>query len=90
MSAGRTMWGAIFVAVPRPLAALGGVIPFQPMKNTAPTKATYTIREAAAYLSVSERTIRNLIYRKLLRRSHALRRVLLLGQDVEGFLEKTC
>lgn len=60
------------------------------MKNTGPTKATYTIRQAAAYLCVSERTIRNLIYRKLLRRSYALRRVLLLGQDVESLLEKTC
>ncbi len=82
--------GALFVAAPRPNAAPGRVIPFPPMKTTAPTKATYTIREAAAYLCVSERTIRNLIYRKLLRRSHALRRVLLLGQDVESFLEKTC
>lgn len=55
-----------------------------------PQQATYTIREAADYLRVSERTIRNLIARKLLRRSYALRRVLLAGVDVEGFVVKTC
>ena len=60
------------------------------MKPTFPQQATYTIKEAAAYLRVSERTIRNLISRKLLRRSRALRRALLLGEDVENFVAKTC
>ena len=60
------------------------------MKPTSPQQATYTIKEAAAYLRVSERTIRNLISRKLLRRSRALRRALLLGEDVENFVAKTC
>ena len=60
------------------------------MKPTSPQQATYTIKEAAAYLRVSERTIRNLISRKLLRRSRALRRALLLGEDVEDFVAKTC
>ena len=60
------------------------------MKPTSPQQATCTIKEAAAYLRVSERTIRNLISRKLLRRSRALRRALLLGEDVENFVAKTC
>lgn len=60
------------------------------MKSNSPQQAIYTIKEAAIYLRVSERTIRNLISRKLLRRSRALRRTLLLGEDVENFVAKTC
>ena len=60
------------------------------MKTNSPQQAIYTIKEAATYLRVSERTIRNLISRKLLRRSRALRRTLLLGEDVETFVAKTC
>ena len=36
-----------------------------------PQQATYTAKEAAAYLKVSERQIRNFITRKLLRKSKA-------------------
>jgi excisionase family DNA binding protein len=56
-----------------------------------PQRATYTTKEAAAYLNVSVRTIRNFITRGLLRKSHALRRRnLIRGDDVETFLSRTC
>lgn len=50
---------------------------------------TYTIAEAAKYLRVSQDTIRRLIKRGLMRRSLALRKVLIPGEDVENFVEKT-
>jgi excisionase family DNA binding protein len=55
-----------------------------------PQKASYSSKEAAAYLNVSERTIRNFIARKLLRKSKALSRTLIPGEDVETFFAKTC
>ena len=55
-----------------------------------PQRATYTTKEAAAYLKVSVRTIRNFITRGLLRKSNALRRRnLIRGDDVETFLAAT-
>lgn len=55
-----------------------------------PTKPSYTIKEAAAYLNLSPRTIQNLIQRKLLRRSKALRIARIPGEDVETFFSRTC
>ena len=55
-----------------------------------PQQPTYTTKEAAAYLNVSVRTIRNFIARGLLRKSHAVRRRnLIRGDDVETFLSRT-
>jgi len=55
-----------------------------------PQRPTYTTKEAAVYLNVSVRTIRNFITRGLLRKSHALRRRnLIRGDDVETFLSRT-
>ena len=54
-----------------------------------PQRATYTTKEAAAYLKVSERQIRNFIARKLLRKSKAQAKTLIPGEDVETFLART-
>ena len=54
-----------------------------------PQQGTYTTKEAAAYLKVSERQIRYFIARKLLRKSKAQRRTLIPGEDVETFLART-
>jgi excisionase family DNA binding protein len=53
-----------------------------------PQKPGYSIREAAAYIGVSERTVFELLNRKLLRRCKALRRTIIPGADVETFLER--
>lgn len=52
-------------------------------------KHAYTINEAADYLNVSRDTIRRLIKRGLLRRSLALRKILIPAEDIENFLGKT-
>jgi excisionase family DNA binding protein len=52
-------------------------------------KQTYTIKGAAAYLGVSEDTIRRLIKRNLMRRSLALRKILIPAEDVENFVANT-
>jgi excisionase family DNA binding protein len=54
-----------------------------------PQQATYTTKEAAAYLKVSERQIRYFIARKLLRKSKAQAKTLIPGEDVETFLART-
>lgn len=53
-----------------------------------PQKPGYSIREAAAYIGVSERSVFELLNRKLLRRCKALRRTIIPGADVETFLER--
>lgn len=53
------------------------------------TKHVYTIAEAE-YLALSEATIRRLIKRGLLRRSHSVGKILIPGLDVERFMERTC
>ena len=62
------------------------------MSKTAPRfipqKPGYSIREAATYIGVSERTVFELLNRKLLRRCKALRRTIIPGVDVETFLER--
>ena len=54
-----------------------------------PQQGTYTLREAAAYLKVSERQIRNFIARKLLRKSKVQAKILIPGEDVETLLART-
>jgi excisionase family DNA binding protein len=61
------------------------------MKNErfVPQQATYTAKEAATYLKVSERQIRNFIKRKLLRKSKVQAKTLIPGEDVETLLART-
>lgn len=60
------------------------------LKDFVPRKPIYTMKEAAAYLCVTDRTIRNFIKRGLLRKSRAIsRRTLIAGEDVETFLART-
>ena len=54
-----------------------------------PQQATYTAKEAATYLKVSERQIRNFIKRKLLRKSKVQAKTLIPGEDVETLLART-
>ena len=54
-----------------------------------PVKPSYTKKQAADYLSVSTRTIENFIARKLLRKCHVLARVVIPGEDVETFFDRT-
>lgn len=58
-------------------------------QSPRPTTGAYTINEAATFLKVSPRTIRNWIGRKLLRKSKALRDVRIPAVDVETFYERT-
>lgn len=54
-----------------------------------PQKASYSIKEAMAYLGMSESTVRRLIGRRLLRTSKVLRHVKILGEDVETLFTRT-
>lgn len=54
-----------------------------------PRKASYTIREACAYLGMSDKSIRRLIGRKLLRTSKALAKIHIIGEDVETLFTRT-
>ncbi|MCC6235290.1 MAG: helix-turn-helix domain-containing protein [Verrucomicrobiales bacterium] len=49
----------------------------------------YSVRETAELLGVSEKTIRRLIYRKLLRASRALRHILIPRTEIDRFLKLT-
>lgn len=51
-----------------------------------PEKLAYNKKEAAEAIGVSERTIDNLIKRKLLKRNGALRHVIVPRAEVERFL----
>ena len=52
-------------------------------------QTNYTIKEAAAYLRVCQKTVRNLISRKLLRTSKVLRHIRIPGEDVENLFAQT-
>jgi excisionase family DNA binding protein len=49
-----------------------------------------TVKEASDYLKVSKKTVRCLCHRGLIRYSKSLRKWLLLADDVEKFVERTC
>jgi excisionase family DNA binding protein len=53
-------------------------------------KPPYTIKSAAAYLSHSTKTVRNLIKRGVLRSSTVTRKILIPADDVEELVESTC
>lgn len=53
-------------------------------------KGFYTIKEAAFYLGVSEKSVRRLIDRGYFNPSVALRKKLIPRHELESFHEKTC
>jgi len=54
-----------------------------------PPRLAFSVREAAQMLGVSEKTVRRLINRKLLRASRALRHLRIAKAEVERFLRET-
>ena len=52
-------------------------------------RMAFSVRETAEMLGVSEKTVRRLINRKLLRSSHALRHLLIPKKEIERFLDET-
>ena len=54
-----------------------------------PTKASYTIKEAIAYLGMSDKTVRRLIKRGLLSKSKGIAKIHLLGASVETYFSRT-
>jgi excisionase family DNA binding protein len=53
------------------------------------TRLAYSVHEAAQMLGVSDKTVRRLIRRKLLRASRALRHLLIPKKEIERFLDHT-
>lgn len=54
-----------------------------------PLRLAYSVKEAALILGVSEKSVRRLIDRGLLRPSRALRHLLIPRKEIERFLEET-
>jgi DNA-binding CsgD family transcriptional regulator len=52
-------------------------------------KLLYTIKETARILSMSEKSVRRLIKRGLLKCSHALRTILITSESIEAFVKMT-
>jgi excisionase family DNA binding protein len=57
--------------------------------NSGSVRLAFSVKEAAALLGVSEKTVRRLIKRKLLRASSALRHLLISRREIERFLQET-
>jgi excisionase family DNA binding protein len=57
--------------------------------EAAPLRLAYSVVETAEILGISEKTVRRLISRGLLRASHALRHLLIPRKEIERFLEDT-
>jgi excisionase family DNA binding protein len=57
--------------------------------NSGSVRLAFSVKEAAALLGVSEKTLRRLIKRKLLRASNALRHLLISRRELERFLHET-
>jgi excisionase family DNA binding protein len=62
--------------------------PGQPM-TAAPLRLAFSVKETAEILGVSEKTVRRLISRGLLRSSRALRHLLIPKKEIERFLDDT-
>ena len=54
-----------------------------------PARVAFSVKETADMLGVSEKTIRRLIARRLLRASTALRHLLIPKKEIERFLDAT-
>lgn len=61
---------------------------FHVMKKREP-RPPYTVESAATYLSLSPRTIRNLIKKRVLRTSRITRKILIPAEDVEQLVYRT-
>jgi excisionase family DNA binding protein len=66
------------------LAHQSGVVPASPMDRLA-----YGVRETAQLLGVSDKSVRRLIARGLLKPSRALRHLLIPRAEIERFLKET-
>lgn len=62
--------------------------PGDPNRPPAPRRA-YSIRETASMLGVSDKSVRRLIDRRLLRASRALRHLRIPAAEIERFLKET-
>jgi excisionase family DNA binding protein len=54
-----------------------------------PPRLAFSVRETAQMLGMSEKTVRRLIDRKLLRASRALRHLRIAKTEIERFMEET-
>ena len=54
-----------------------------------PQRLAFSVKETAQILGVSEKTVRRLVARKLLRASRALRHLLIAKKEIERFLDET-
>jgi len=54
-----------------------------------PDRMAFSLKETAGVLGVSEKTVRRLVARRLLRPSRALRHLLIARREVERFLAET-
>ena len=61
----------------------------RPVFPPPPPRLAFSVREAAQMLGVSEKTVRRLIDRKLLRASRALRHLRIANIVFERFMEET-
>lgn len=52
-------------------------------------RGSYTVKRAAVYLGVSEKSIRRLVQRGILRPSKAFRKLLIPREQIERFFENT-
>ena len=55
----------------------------------APPRLAYSLRETAQMLGLCEKTIQRLIARRLIRRSTAIRHILIPKDEIERFLRDT-
>lgn len=60
-----------------------------PSSGTAPLRLAYSVKEASQILGVSEKSVRRLIVRGLLRPSRALRNLLIPRKEIDRFLDDT-
>jgi len=61
----------------------------KPRERMSESRLAFTVEEAALMLGISQKSIRRLIARGLLRASKALRRLIIPKKELEKFLERT-
>ena len=72
---------------PRPLGADEFIKPLN--AGLFASRLAFSVRETAEILGVSDKTVRRLIARRLLKPSRALRHLLIPKKEVERFLDET-
>ncbi len=55
----------------------------------SPARMAFSLKETAGLLGVSEKTVRRLVARRLIRPSRALRHLLIAKREIERFLAET-